>query len=194
MSAKSEFSVVGLAHKLLLTAEEQGYTPELLNNLAEHPTLFHDMLQVQLGHSDIKLLQYIVDCDAPPFVPTGCKVKKHKKNGLFMLEPAKIETQVKLWTPDTVGIDGYKLYKELKNEPVLNVNILDHFLKYKHLIPESWKPKNIFFWGTIYDYQSGHPCVRYLFWNTISAEWGSTHRCFYVNWDAFSPAALWRMS
>ena len=36
MAAKSEFSVLGLFHKLALAAEKQGYTPELLNQLAEN--------------------------------------------------------------------------------------------------------------------------------------------------------------
>ena len=45
MPAKSAFSAVDLAHKTCLAAEEQGYTLELMNALAEHPTLFRDMLQ-----------------------------------------------------------------------------------------------------------------------------------------------------
>lgn len=50
---KSEFSVVGLAHKVCLAAEAQGYNPELLNALAEHPSLFRQLLEVQQGRANI---------------------------------------------------------------------------------------------------------------------------------------------
>ena len=53
MATKSAFSIVGLAHKVCRTAEDQGYNPELLNALAEHPTLFGEFLKVQLGYAEI---------------------------------------------------------------------------------------------------------------------------------------------
>ena len=54
MATKSEFSVVGLVHKVCLSAEKQGYTPDLLNALAEDPNLFTQLLEVQRGNAEIK--------------------------------------------------------------------------------------------------------------------------------------------
>lgn len=51
--ATSAFSIVGLAHKLLLAAEAQGCTPEVLNKMAEHPTLFGDAREVLEGRATI---------------------------------------------------------------------------------------------------------------------------------------------
>ena len=58
MSAKSAFSV-GLAHKVCIAAENEGYTPELLNALAERPGLFRQLLQVQLGRAEVKMLERV---------------------------------------------------------------------------------------------------------------------------------------
>ena len=51
--ATSAFSIVGLAHKWLLAAEAQGCTPEVLNKMAEHPTLFGDARAVLEGGATI---------------------------------------------------------------------------------------------------------------------------------------------
>ena len=70
MVTKSAFSVVGLAHKMCLAAERQGYTPDLLNTLAEHPTLLGDMLKVQLGCASIvviKRLRHVGTISLPAF-------------------------------------------------------------------------------------------------------------------------------
>ena len=75
MATKSAFSIVGLAHKVCLTAEAQGYTPELLNALAEHPTLFGDLLKVQRGLSEIRPIEHLIDLAALPFIPKGWSVR-----------------------------------------------------------------------------------------------------------------------
>ena len=54
MPTKSAFSILGLAHKVCLAAEAQGYTPELLNSLAEDKNLFKNLLEVQMGRAEIK--------------------------------------------------------------------------------------------------------------------------------------------
>lgn len=51
--ANSAFSVVGLAHKVMLAGETQGHTPETFNRLAEHPTLLRDILKVLEGSAQI---------------------------------------------------------------------------------------------------------------------------------------------
>lgn len=164
MATKSAFSIVGLAHKLCLSAEALGYTPELLNTLAEHPTLFGDLLQVQLGHAEVKMLERLIDCDADPFLPNSWKVEEHQKGGLFKWDSA----QVNLFLSESQrkGVQGsHELRKELAGKPVLNANVLDYLLAHPHLIPEEWKKLFVFFWGTIYRDSVGGLCVRYLCWH-----------------------------
>ena len=91
MSTKSEFSIVGLAHKICLAAEAQGYTPKLFNDLAEHPTLFSQILQVQLGYAEVKEIEHFINLDADPFVPDGWKVNNHQKGGFFKWNPKAVK-------------------------------------------------------------------------------------------------------
>ncbi len=65
--AKSEFSVVGLAHKLLLAAEAQGHTAASLNLLAEDPKLLADICAVQEGTALIIPIETV--SELPPFAP-----------------------------------------------------------------------------------------------------------------------------
>ena len=53
----------------------------------------------------------------------------------------------------------------------MNANVLDYLLAHPELIPEDWKNKYVFFWGTIYRYSSGGLCVRYLCWNGSKWRW-----------------------
>src|SRR3989344_805093 len=93
MPTKSAFSAVGLAHKVCLAAEEHGYTPELLNTLAERPTLLGEFRKVQLGLSEIKPIQHAINCDADPLIPSGWRVEEHRKGGIFIWD----STTVKLY-------------------------------------------------------------------------------------------------
>lgn len=51
--AQSEFSAVGLAHKLLLAGEGVGYTASTFNGMAEKPALLADFLAVYEGRARI---------------------------------------------------------------------------------------------------------------------------------------------
>lgn len=189
MPTKSAFSVVGLAHKVCLAAEEQGWTPEMLNALAEHPTRLGEFRSVHVGLSEIKPLAHLINCDADPFIPAGWSVGEHQKGGQFA------------WSPDAVAlylangqkkgrIIGTELRKKLRDKPVLNANVLDWLLQQEnqHLIPEEWKSKYVFFWGTIYRNSVGDPCARYLCWS--AGRWRS--RCLWLgcSWGGSYPAAL----
>lgn len=72
---------------------------------------------------------------------------------------------------------GHNLKKKLEGQPVLPVHVLDYLLEHPEIIPESWKGKVIFFWGTIYRYAVGNLCVRFLNWLGIV-------------WNAFYPCAV----
>jgi hypothetical protein len=194
MSAKSAFSVVGLVHKVCLAAEEQGYTPELLNTLAEHPTLFRNMLQVQLGYAEVKALEHIINCDADPFVPAGWSVEEHQKGGSFKWNSAEVQFYLSKLQKQGKVIKGDELRKELAGKPVLNANVLDYLLAHPHLIPEAWKKdergftRYIFFWGTIYRNSGGSLFVRYLGWGGDRWRWDC--RWLGCGWSDDDPAAL----
>lgn len=185
MTMKSAFSAVGLAHKVCLSAEAQGYTPELLNTLAEHPDLFQQLLQVQRGYATITMMEYVIDCDASPYVPDGWKVEEHQKGGQFKFDVSRINLYLSA-AQKKGSIEGNKLRKELAEKPVLNANVLDYLLANPHLIPEDWKGKYVFFWGTVYRHSDGRLCVRYLYWDGDGWRWS-----FWLgDWDGNDPAAL----
>lgn len=65
---------------------------------------------------------------------------------------------------------------------------MDFYLANPHLIPEEWKGKAVFFWGTIYRDADGHLCVRYLYWRGGGWDWG--YRWLDYVWDGDGPAAV----
>ena len=141
---------------------------------------------VILGRSEIKPIEHLIDCNKDPFTPSGWKVEKHKKSGMVK------------WTKDLVHlylsekqksgcIQGNELREELEGKPVLNANVLDFLLNHPHLIPEEWKGKAVFFWGTIYRSPDGDLYVRYLYWDGARWDWD----CGWLDYDFDgSPAAL----
>jgi len=117
----------------------------------------------------LKAPSHLIDCDAPPFVPFEWSVEKHQLGGLWEFNPAKISfyqssRQIK------GSIEGHKLRQELTNKPVLNANVLDYLLDHPELIPEDWKNKRIYFWGTIYRDSDGDLYVRQL--DRDGSKWG----------------------
>jgi hypothetical protein len=85
-------------------------------------------------------------------------------------------------------IDGNKLRKELKGKPIYNANLLDYLLANYHLIPEEWKSKYVFFWGTIYRDSDGDLYVRYLCWLVGRWRWGAAW--LDDGWYGARPAAV----
>ena len=70
-------------------------------------------------------------------------------------------------------IEGNKLREELKGQPVYNANLLDYLLKNPYPIPEEWKGKYVFFWGTVYRNSDDRLCVRCLYWSGDRRYWSS---------------------
>ncbi|MBI2175621.1 MAG: hypothetical protein HYU35_02730, partial [Parcubacteria group bacterium] len=89
---------------------------------------------------------------------------------------------------DGKWIEGDKLRNELANKPVLNANVLDHLLANPHLIPEEWKGKTVFFWGTIYRDQHDNLRVRCLSCRDDRWHWGAGW--FGNSWSTRYPAAV----
>ena len=132
----------------------------------------------------------VVDLDANPFVPDGWSVEEHQKGGQFAFDPAKLGLHLSKKQEGDGRIEGNKLREELKAQPVVNANLLDWLYRKEnqHLIPDEWKGKAVFFWGTIYRDADGSLCVRDLFWLGDGWYWG----CRWLDYDWYSvfPAAV----
>mgnify|MGYP001568188318 CR=1 FL=1 len=113
-------------------------------------------------------IELIINCDAAPFEPKGLTVAPESEQlpnrvlGQFVFDPTKVKLHLSPNQQDGKCVDGNKLKKELTGEPVLPVNVLDFYLANFDLIPEEWKGKLVFFWGTIYRGSGGRLAVRYL--------------------------------
>lgn len=131
--------------------------------------------------------EHIIDCDAAPFKPKDWKVVSHNKGGRFTWDPTKVVLHLE---PEqkSGSLVGTTLRKRLGRLKKLNANVLDYLLKNPHLIPEEWKGKAIFFWGTVYRDAVGSLYVRYLHWDGSSWDW--IYSWVDNGWNAFSPAAL----
>jgi len=88
----------------------------------------------------------------------------------------------------TSEASGNKLRKELAKKRVVNANVLDYLLANPHLIPEEWKGKAVFFWGTIYRDRGDYLCVHCLLWGGVGWRWRS--RWLGRDWHGDDPAAV----
>jgi len=164
MSANNDLMLdVSQAAELKLAFRRNGWNNAEIKTLSEGDILA-DVLKIIKGLAEIKMLEHLIDCDALPFVPDGWSIDEHKKGGLFKFDPSKIflylsERQKK------GEIGGYDLRKELNGSRVMNANVLDYLLAHPGLIPEGWKDKAVFFWGTVYHYFDGSLCVRSIGWD-----------------------------
>lgn len=143
-------------------------------------------LKVIRGTHEIKEIEHFIDLDAKPFVPKDWTIEYHEKGGLWKWNP-----QLSLYLSKKQkkeSINGYDLLKELGDQSALNANVLDHLLAYPELIPEEWKGKTIFFWGTIYRSSSGKLYVRSLGWN--GSKWYWSDRWLDCGFSSVNPAAL----
>jgi hypothetical protein len=132
--------------------------------------------------------KHIIDCDKEPNISyEGWTIESHKKMGKLKWNPKNVELYLSEKQKDGY-ISGINLQKELENKLVLNACVLDYLLKHQNLIPDSWKGRYIFFWGTIYRNSNGYLFVRCLFWCDGGWYWGSYWRG--VDWVVDCPAAL----
>ncbi|MDE2001222.1 MAG: hypothetical protein KGI60_01480, partial [Patescibacteria group bacterium] len=129
---------------------EGPWTNEEIKMLCERKGFLTKVRQALLNLAEIKPVEYLIDCDADPFVPNGWLVEKHQKGGSFKWDAAQVKLYLSNQQRNDKAIEGNKLRRELVDKPVLNANVLDYLLANPHLIPEEWKGKAVFFWGTIY--------------------------------------------
>ena len=138
--------------------------------------------------SQAQLLEsHVIDCDSEPFCREGWSVEEHIKGGQLKWNPNRL----RLWQSErqkdgTVG--GNELQKQLKDQPVLNANVLRYLLKMEnwHLIPTIWREievddGSVCFWGTIYRDSVGN-----LFVNTLCCDhdgWFQNYKNLNDHWD-----------
>lgn len=132
--------------------------------------------------------QCLIDLDADPFLPEGWKVESHQKGGMLAWSPRKVKLFFALQQKGDSHIEGSKLQEELARECVMNANLLDYLLANPELIPEEWRDKVVFFWGTIYRDSSNNLCVRDLCFCEGKWAW----HCGWLKnvWRARSPAVV----
>lgn len=146
-----------------------GFTPGEIRALAGRKDLLQLVRQALCGATGIGP---VIDCYADPFLPSGWKgVEYHKKGGQLTLDLSKVHLHLSPNQMNSKYLEGNKLRKELASEPVLNANVLDYLLAHPELIPEEWRGKCVFFWGTIYRDSYGRLCVRSLYWGGGSWSW-----------------------
>jgi len=130
----------------------------------------------------------IIDTDADPFCPDDWKVEEHQKAGKLEWNPAMVRLHLDPGQQNGKCVNGNELRKKLKNQPVLNAIVLDWLLAHPEFIPEEWKGKYVFFWGTTYRDSGGDLYVRYLYWSDGVWRWN----CFWLgsNWRGNDPAVV----
>ena len=182
---------VGQANELKLAFRREGlWTNEKIKMLTEQKGLLGQVHEVLLGRAEIIPKKNVIDCDAVPFLPTGWQIEEHKKGGQFEWNPTKVSLWLAKGQQGGKWLIGRELRKELEDKPVLNVNVMDYLLKpeNQHLIPEEWKGKAVFFWGTIYSDSDGYLYVRDLYWD--GSRWYWHYRWLGGDWHDDYPAAL----
>ncbi len=149
---------------------------------------FPDLPGLVCGTHCIQPIEYFIDCDADPFLPDGWKVEEHQKGGIFKWTESLIGLHLDRGQQNGKCIGGHDLRKALQTRKVLNANVLDFLLKHSELIPEEWKGKAVFFWGTVYRYPGGSCCVLYLYWD--DGQWHWSVDWLGSGWNRRRPSAV----
>lgn len=126
-----------------------------------------------------------VDCDVAPFVPEGWTVVENRQCGKVRPDDADLYVSEE---QKNGPVSGNELQKKLADLPVLNAVMLDWYLAHPERIPETWKGKLVFFWGTIYRDANGYLFVRVLDWN--GDQWNWDGYCLGYDFSSSDPAAV----
>ena len=187
MSANNDLMLdVSQAEELKLAFRRKGWTNKDIKTASEG-SILGDFLKVIKGQAEIKMIEHLIDCDAAPFIPDGWSVEEHKKGGIWKWGSKKIELFLTKEQKKSYEV-GNEIRKKLEGKSVLNANVLDFLLAHPELIPEEWKGKAIFFWGTIYRGSAGNLYVRCLHWG--GTKWVSVGHWLDNDFDVNNPAAV----
>ncbi len=177
----------GLAHEFIVALAKAGWEIPDIDAMIKNEDNCRGVLAFLREDAEIN---YTIDCSAAPFCPDGWQILPPEEQiptrftgKLKWDRQAQKETFYSLVNEVTFNkwVRGDKLYKQLveSRAVVLPANVLDYLLAYPYLIPEEWKGKGVYFWGTIYKRPEKHyprletRCVRCLFWNAREWRWNS---------------------
>jgi hypothetical protein len=177
---------IGQANELKLAFRRADYNNDDIKRLCEGNVLA-DVRRVLLGHASIAVVSHVIDCDKDPYLPEGWKVEEHQKGGQLIWDASKVNLYLSEGQKNGKVLEGNKLRKEMAKKVPFNACVLDYLLANPHLIPEEWKGKYVFFWGTVY-LRGGDLCVRYLCWRGVGWFW--SRYWLGGDWDGYGPAAL----
>jgi len=180
---------IGQMNQVADALETAGYTPDDVTKLRSKLKEIRGFKLVLGGMSEIVAVKHVIDLDADPMVPDYLDVEEHIKGGQRVWNPDEVELY--LCDEQREGtIEGNKLRELLKDKHVLNATVLDYLLANPHLIPDEWRGRTVFFWGTIYRDSRGRLYVRYLYWSGDGWYWD----CYWLvdYFDDSDPAALSR--
>jgi len=204
----------GQAHELAMAFDRNGWDAEDVKMLSEGSCLA-EVLKVLRGQADIVPRpvptgaagkgpyrggrsvacgdETVIDCSAEPILPDGWEIRPED-------QIASRHTGDLVWTPDAVRlhldpgqenghwIRGCDLKKALEGKPVLPANVLDWLCENRGQIPQAWKGRAVYFWGTIYRDRYGVPVVRCLQWS--DGRWIWYFNRFGNFWYDSEPAAV----
>lgn len=120
-----------------------------------------------------------------PLIPyEGWKVDYH--NGITNFDPQTLSLHLEP-EQEKKYIKGHILAERLKDK-ALNASVLDYLLENPKLIPDEWKGKWVYFWGTIYRNSGGDLYVRCLDWD--DGQWQSNYHWLDDGWNSGNPAAV----
>lgn len=177
---------IGAANQLCDALENAGFSSDDVTKLRQFGNL-SAIKSLLYGKAEISYSEHLIDCDVAPFIPDGWTVEEHKLGGQYKFSQDNISLYLSA-KQNKGSIEGNKLRKELADKPVLNANVLDYLLAHPEVIPEEWKGKYLFFWGTIYRNSRGDLCVRYLYW--YGSQWYWLYRWLDDDFDSDNPAVL----
>jgi len=115
------------------------------------------------------------------------EIVEHREMGTIEWNPKNVKLHLEPKQKQGFMV-GKELYERLKNKPVLNATVLEYLFENQELIPESWKGKYVYFWGTIYRGSSGSLCVRYLYF--CGGQWNWLYDWLGADWCSNDPAAV----
>jgi hypothetical protein len=148
--------------------------------------------EIEIEGNTADILKTRIDTTKTPKIPSWLKEIKENDTSLGTIEWDKEKYKDSLFlSPEQLSessINGEKLLKLIKKEkiPVLNANVLDYLLEHKEEIPEEWKGKRIYFWGTIFRSSGGNRHVRCLDWG--GSDWGGDSNWLGNDWGDSRPA------
>jgi len=98
---------------------------------------------------DVSVLP-LIDCDLDVRLFWDLAVAEHKKMDKFAWDESSVFLHLSPSQEQGGYTKGHDLRQELAGLPVLNAKVLEYLLVHPELIPDSWKGKKVYFWGTIY--------------------------------------------